>query len=121
MSKSFIHEPITVEFDEAPTFSKVPHCPDRFVWREITYTVVELLSEWKDFGRRGRMQHTMRPSNRDRALERGSWGVGEFHFEVRATAEDSDEVRAFELYYDRAPKSADDRVGQWFLQAEIDV
>ena len=48
------------------------------------------------------------------AANRGSWGVGRYHFCVR-TASGS----CFDLYYDREPKDIDDRKGQWFLFSEL--
>ena len=45
---------------------------------------------------------------------RGYWGVGRFSFRVR-----TEEGRIFELYYDRAPKSVDDRKGSWTLYQEM--
>jgi len=59
----FIGEPIEVEFDRQPALEKKPGCPDRFIWREETYQVVELLSEWYDHSRRGRMATNMRASH----------------------------------------------------------
>ena len=110
----FIGERIDVQFDKAPTFSKKPGCPHRFVWRGQTYRVIETLSEWKDYGRRGHMARTMSPVHALRAASRGSWGVGRFYFRVRV-----DTGQIFDLYYDRAPKKADDRKGAWFLFSEI--
>jgi hypothetical protein len=48
------------------------------------------------------------------ASSRGSWGVGRFTFCVR-----TEDDRIFELYYDRAPKSVDDRKGSWMLYREL--
>ncbi len=110
----FIGEPIQVEFDQPPLLEKKPGCPDRFVWREETYRVVELLSEWHDYGRRGRMAANMRPTHIATASRRGSWGVGRDYFRVRTGT-----GQIFDLYYDRAPKSVDDRKGGWFLYREM--
>ena len=82
----FIDEPISVEFDRPPTFEKRPPCPDGFTWRSETFCVVELLSEWRDYQRRGRMAVNMRPEHATLAAERGSWGVGRFYFRVRTAA-----------------------------------
>lgn len=109
----FIGEPITAEFDTPPTLEKSPPCPDRFVWRDDTYTVAAVLSEWQDFRRRGRMARNMRPSNLAKAAQRGSWGVGRFYFRVR-----TESGRVFDLYYDRAPASSDDGSGSWVLYRE---
>jgi hypothetical protein len=110
----FIGEAITVAFEKAPLLSKKPHCPDRFTWNEETFPVVELLGEWRDFSRRGRMASNMQPEHAARAAEKGSWGVGRYFFRVRVEG-----GRVFELYYDRAPKNADDRQGSWFLRREL--
>jgi len=115
MSPRFIGEPITVEFDKPPQLSKKPGCPDRFVWGESTYEIVELLGERHDYERRGRMRDNMRPTHAATAARRGSWGVGRFYFKVRVVG-----GRCFELYYDRAPKDADRREGGWFLYQELD-
>ena len=56
----------------------------------------------------------MRPANIAKAVRRGSWGVGRFYFRVR-----TESGRLFDLYYDRAPKDADDRKGTWFLFREL--
>ena len=111
----FIGERIEVQFDEAPTFSKTPDCPDGFLWQDETFRVVELLSEWRDYGRRGRMASNMRPDHLTMAEKRGSWGVGRIYFRVRT---ESDQI--FDLYYDRAPGSGGDRKGTWFLFREME-
>jgi hypothetical protein len=110
----FIGQQVQVGFDQEPTLSKQPGCPDRFFWEGQTFEIASLLSQWQDFGRRGRMARNMRPENAAKALRRGSWGVGRFYFRV-ATASG----RYFELYYDRAPKNASDREGAWFLDREL--
>lgn len=111
----FIGETIAVQFDEPPLFSKKPGCPDGFVWNERTYLVVELLSEWHDYRRRGRMATNMQPEHAAAAEQRGSWGVGRTYFRVR-----TDSGQIFDLYYDRAPGKAGDRKGAWFLYREMD-
>jgi hypothetical protein len=110
----FIGEEITVEFQKAPMLSKKPHCPDRFTWNDEVFPIVELLGEWRDYGRRGRMASNMRPEHATRAAEKGSWGVGRYYFHVRV-----ENGRMFELYYDRAPTKWDDRQGSWFLRREL--
>ncbi len=110
---SFYDEPIEVAFDKAPVLSKSPTCPSAFSWRGETYPIVEMLETWQNFQRRGRMERNMRPSHRIMAARRGSWGVGRFHFRVRVEG-----GRIFEIYYDRAPESAGDRKGHWFLLGE---
>jgi hypothetical protein len=110
----FIGANIEVLFDKEPTLAKTPDCPDRFIWEGNVYIVVESLAEWQDYGRSGDMSHNMRPANLAKANKRGSWGVGRFYFRVYTAAE-----RIFELYYDRAPKDVDDRLGDWFLDREM--
>jgi hypothetical protein len=110
----FIGERIEVQFDVTPTFSKTPGCPAGFVWQVETYRITELLSEWRDYGRRGRMSNNMRPDHLEMAKKRGSWGVGRIYFRVRT---ESDQI--FDLYYDRAPGSGGDRKGAWWLFREL--
>lgn len=110
----FIGEAIQVEFDRPPALEKKPGCPDRFVWRGETYRVVEKLNEWHDYSRRGHMARNMRPEHAATAERRGSWGVGRDYFRVR-----TDTGGIFDLYYDRAPKTASDRKGSWFLFREM--
>lgn len=110
----FIGEAIEVEFDQAPVLQKKTGYPDRFTWRDEIFHVVELLSEWHDYGRRGRMAQNMRPEHVAVAQQRGSWGVGRDYYRVR-----TGEGRVFDLYYDRAPKRSQDRKGAWFLYREM--
>ncbi len=112
----FIGEPIEVTFDRPPLLAKKPGCPDRFTWQERTFVVTAQLGEWHDYRRRGprRVARNMRPTHAATAESRGSWGVGRFFFRVR-----TDAGRIFDLYYDRAPESAGDRGGHWFLYREL--
>jgi hypothetical protein len=113
-SSQFIGESVDVVFDRRPPLTKKPVCPDGFLWRGREYRVIELISQWRDFDRKGRMSRNMRPNNAATARERGSWGVGRYFFRVRM-----EEGRVFELYYDRAPKNASKRIGGWFLYREL--
>jgi Domain of unknown function (DUF6504) len=110
----FIANQIEVEFDVPPILEKKPSCPDRFVWKNEVYQVKEQIGEWQDHSRRGSMAHNMRAENAAIAEVRGSWGVGRYYFRVRTLA-----GQVFDLYYDRAPKNADDRKGSWFLYREM--
>ena len=110
----FIGQGIQAQFDREPALAKRPGCPDRFVWQDRTYRIVEKLSDWHDYSRRGRMARNMRPEHAATASHRGSWGVGRDYFRVR-----TDTGRVFDLYYDRAPKNAGDRKGAWFLYREM--
>ncbi len=112
----FIGQEIQVEFDNKPILEKKPPAPDRFTWEGQTFSVKSILSEWQDFRRRGRMSRNMRPQNAAKASRRGSWGVGRFYFRVLTAS-----GRIFDLYYDRAPKSVNDRKGSWFLDREMKV
>lgn len=110
----FIAEPIEVYYEKPPALQKKPGCPDAFVWRGKTYRLAEKISEWHDYRRRGRMARNMQPAHTAVAEGRGSWGVGQDYYRVR-TADD----RIFDIYFDRVPKSADDRKGSWFLYQEL--
>lgn len=110
----FIEEPVTPFFVEPPALEKTPHCPDRFTWRGQEFRVVELLGEWRDYQRRGRLSRNMRPEHAAAAARRGSWGVGLFYFRLR-----TEEGRIFDLYYDRAPQDVDRRKGGWYLFQEL--
>ena len=111
----FIDEEIEARFTEPPVRQKTPHCPDGFIWKGRTYRVIEKLSEWADFTRRGRMARNMRPEHLSGAAERGSLGVGRFYFRVRV-----DTGQVFDVYYDREIKDVDDRLGHWFLYRELE-
>lgn len=110
----FIDEQIQVEFNSPLVYEKTPGCPDRFQWHGEVYSVVEKLGEWVDTTRRGRMARNMAPAHAATAARRGSWGVGRYFFRVR-----TQNGRFFDLYYDRAPKNADDRKGSWYLFREL--
>lgn len=110
----FIAEPISVSFEGQAGFEKRPECPSTFVWRGETHVILECLNEWRDYGRRGKMAHNMRPSHLAAAEKRGSRGVGRHYFRVR-----TDAGRVFEIYYDRAPKDTRDTKGSWHLFREV--
>ena len=112
--KHLLSRPITVEFSKPPKFIKKPTCPTSFIWQGKTFNVIECLSQWTDFSRRGRMVKNMQPQHAKVATEKGSWGVGRFYFDVL-----TQDNQAYRLYYDRAPKNAFDREGEWVLLAEL--
>ena len=97
-------------FYKPSTLLKKPRCPDGFSWQDERHKIVELISEWVDFRHRGRIAKNITSAHASVASLRGSWGVGQYYFRVRTTNN-----RIFDLYYDRAPKDADDRKGKWFL------
>jgi hypothetical protein len=114
-SVQFISDTIEAIFDKPPLLEKKPGHPDGFIWQGETYRVVELISEWDDFTRRGRFAKNMQPHNMRKAVRRGSFGVGRFYFQVR-----TENGRIFELYYDRAVKNVDDKMGHWTLFRELE-
>ncbi len=110
----FIGEPVDVHFSHPPELEKIPGPPDSFTWRGERYLIVEIINEWHDYRRRGQMARNMRPTHASTAERRGSWGVGQDYYRVRTSS-----GRFFDLYYDRAPKSVDQRKGAWFLDKEL--
>lgn len=111
----FIDQPIEVIFDMPLTLEKNPDvAPNGFIWDDKTYRVTEMLSSWNDFKRRGRMAQNMQPAHAATASTRGSLNVGRFYFRVKV-----DSGQIFDIYYDRAMKSVDERKGQWFLYREM--
>jgi hypothetical protein len=111
---SFIDEQIEVRFDAPPALEKKPLAPDLLVWRGESLRVTEVLSEWIDFERRGRMVRNMRPAHAAVAASRGSRNVGRFFFRVRV-----EDDRIFDVYFDRGIKSADETKGEWVLFREM--
>lgn len=111
----FIGDPIEVEFDTPPLYEKSPVCPNRFSWQGKLYRIREKIGEWQDYERRGRMAQNMSPAHAAAAARRGSWGVGRFYFRIL-----TDQNQIFDIYYDRAPKDADDRKGSWFIYRELE-
>jgi len=112
----FIGDRIEVEFIKQPLFKKKPECPNRIIWNNITHKINEVLGEWQDFSRSGRMARNMSSEHEARAERSGSWGVGRFYFRVRV-----DTGQIFDIYYDRAPKDADTRSGSWYLFREMEM
>jgi len=112
----FVSEVVEVRFDQPPALEKKPGCPNGFRWRGEDFPIVELLNEWHDYQRRGRSARNMRPEHATVAAGRGSWGVGLDYYRVRTA-----QGRFFDLYYDRAPKSVDQRKGAWFLDRELEI
>ena len=110
----FIEEKVEVFYDKPPMLEKTPTCPSKFKWHEREYHIVDLITEWRDYERRGRYKRNMQPQHATVASHRGSWGVGQFFFRVRVES-----GQIFELYYDRAPKSSDERKGEWYLYQEL--
>ena len=112
----FINEPIEPYFNIPPTLEKKSGCPDRFIWRNEEYVVEDLISEWHDYQRRGRMQQNMKATNRATASRKGSWGVGQDYYRIKTLGD-----RIFDIYYDRSPKGSDNRKGEWFVYRELNI
>lgn len=110
----FYEEEIEAHFDEQPKLEKKPGCPQRFSWRGSEYEIAEVIGEWHDYSRRGRMAKNMRPTHATTAALRGSWGVGKDYYRVLTRG-----GRIFEIYFDRSPKSIEHRKGAWFLFQEL--
>ena len=115
----FLDQSIEVLFDVPPIREKTPDCPNGFIWESKTYRVIELLSSWSDFARRGKMARNtpaqnrrcwVRPAHAEVASTRGSLNVGRFFFCVRV-----DTNQIFDLFYDRARKCFDYRNGDWVV------
>ena len=126
----FFDHPIEPIFDTPPAREKSPDCPNGFIWEDKTYRVIEMLSSWNDFTRRGKMARNMRPAHAAVASSRGSLNVGRFYFRVRVVLSSSSitspletaghpESQIFDIYYDRAMKNIDERKGQWFVYREM--
>ena len=112
----FLDQPIEPVFDAPPALEKSPDCPNGFIWGDKTYRIIEMLSSWVDFKRRGKMARNMQPQHATRASTRGSLNVGRFYFRVVTDTE-----QVFDIYYDRAMKNVDDRKGQWVLYREMEM
>ena len=109
----FINEAVEIQHAQAPVFAKTPTPPKEFLWQGAQHHVKEILLEWKDFERRGKSSHNMRPSSQLKAAKRGSRGVGRFHYQVL-----TEDDRIFQLYFDRSTWDQDTQTGEWVLQAE---
>lgn len=110
----FISEEITVAFKHGRLPLKKPEAPDRFIWGQDEYPVQRVLSAWREYERKGRFARNMKPHNLREASRRGSWGVGRFYFRVQVEG-----GRVFDIYYDRSPEDAADRLGHWFVWREM--
>lgn len=110
----FIGEPIEVHFQKPPLLEKIPGPPDGFTWQGDRFEIIHIISEWHDYKRRGRMARNMRPTHAQSAERRGSWGVGQDYYRVRTK-----DGRIFDLYYDRSPRDAHRRKGEWYLDREL--
>jgi hypothetical protein len=110
----FIGEAIEVQCEEPDLLLKKPSAPDQFVWSGQVWEVTRVLSAWRDYGRKGKMARNMQPAHQRLAVQRGSWGVGRVYYRVQVQ-----DGRVFDLYYDRAPGDATDRLGHWFLWREM--
>jgi hypothetical protein len=110
----FIGEEIGVIFTETRLPLKKPIAPDHLCWKDETLAVVNVHSAWREYERKGRMARNMQTHNLRTAQQRGSWGVGRFYFRIEV-----EDGRVFDIYYDRAPDDAGDRLGHWFIWREM--
>jgi hypothetical protein len=110
----FIDAEIQVSHARPPSLTKTPPAPDSFVWGGQPHRILDVVSTWTSYERRGRMADNMAPAHLATAARRGSWGVGRFYFRVR-----TESGAVYDLYYDREPESAGDRAGHWFLWREL--
>jgi hypothetical protein len=110
----FIAEEVEVHFEKGRLPLKKPAAPDRFRWRQEELGVVRVIAAWRTYERRGRMTRNMQPAHLRQAAQHGSWGVGRYYFRVQVQ-----DGRVFDIYYDRAPDDASDRLGHWFLWREM--
>jgi len=110
----FIAEEIEVEFDHPPILAKKPDPPSGFIWQGDEFRIIDVISRWFSYERKGRMAKNMKQEHLRVADRRGSWGVGRYYFRVV-----TEPGRIFDLYYDRAPEDAGDRLGHWYLWREM--
>ena len=113
-SKKLIAKKVEVQFADPPLHKKRPLCPSVFVWNGVNYQICEILSEWQNFSRKGHLSQNMQSEHLIRAGKKGSWGVGRYYFRVKTIS-----GQIFDLYYDRAPRRVDDRLGTWILYQEL--
>ena len=112
----FINEPIEVIFEEPPLLEKKPGCPYSFYWRQEEYLIQEILSEWHNYERRGRMAKNMKADKASTASIRGSWGVGQDYYRIKTS-----NGRIFDIYFDRAPKDINRKKGNWYVFRELRI
>jgi len=110
----FIDEPIDVTFNSAFVLKKEPECPSSFSRGSSSFKIEKIVSEWKDFSRRGRFSRNMRTAHAQRAAKKGSMGVGRFYFRVV-----TDSGRIFDLYFDRSSLKKEKNRSGWVLFREI--
>mgnify|MGYP001546867980 CR=1 FL=1 len=109
----FINEVISVHHEIEPVYKRTPTPPNSFEWHDETFQITEIMLEWKDFDRRGKNAHNMRPSSKLKAAKRGSRAVGRFYFRVM-----TDHDRIFQIYFDRANWDVETQTGSWVLHSE---
>ena len=110
----FYDEPITPVFDRDFLLEKKQGCPVGFSWRGTDYRIVEMLQEWHDYTRKGRMARNMQPQHAQRASQQGSWGVGRDYYIVKTAS-----GQLFKIYFDRSTRDVDHRKGGWYIWGEM--
>ena len=78
------------------------------------FHIAELLSNGRIFRVKGKYSRNMKDAHLERAARKGSLGVGRFYFRVR-----TDELRIFDIYYDRTIKNSIETSGFWVLFQEL--
>ena len=114
MDVRYIGKEIIPGYTNGVLFVKDPACPDFFMQDQQIYVVKQVLSEWRDYQRKGNKTHNMRESHLQRAHLKGSWGTGRYYFRVETEC-----GHTFEIYYDRTPSSRQNKFGHWVLFKEI--
>ena len=108
--KQFISEEIKANFKSDFILEKNPPCPNSIIWENKEIRIIQLLSTWFDYSRKGDQSKNMRPTHLNRAEVKGSWGVGRVYFKV-----EDENNRIMVIYYDRSPNNVEDRKGRWIL------
>ena len=78
MPMEFYADEIEVRFEQEPVLEKKPGVPASFIWRGREYGIVELLTEWHDYRKRGKIKLSTRRSGEatgSRAVRSGAHGV----------------------------------------------
>jgi len=114
MDVRYIGKEIIPGYTNGILFPKAPVCPDYFLYAQQVFMIKHVLSEWRDYQRKGDKVHNMRESHLQRAHLKGSWGTEKFYFRVETEC-----GHTFEIYYDRTPSSSQNKLGHWVLLKEI--
>ena len=78
---NFIAEEIEAIFNDDFHLEKNPPCPDAFIWRGDEIRIVELMSSWSDFSRKGSSLKNMREEHLSK--NQGVLGCGKILFQSK--------------------------------------